>query len=92
MSQSSIRLLDRVTTELLITNERADDVPLLLESMMRVQLPQILDKPLPKPWKHRELSWGWTATIGLSYILTEGGHRKSTVAEYIRLSPLDRVC
>lgn len=70
--------------EFQITTERIDDIPLLLEVMVQMELAKILDNHIPVHWKQRDLSWGWTAVIWLSYILTEGDHRKSSVEEYIR--------
>lgn len=69
--------------ELTIISERIDDVALLIGQMMRMGYPESLDRQIPKPGKQRNLSWGWTATIWLAYILSEGDHRKVSVAEYI---------
>src|SRR5262245_55404784 len=38
-----------------------------------------LDRHLPRHGKQRRSSGGWTAVIGLAYLLTEGGHRKVSV-------------
>jgi transposase len=54
--------------ELIIIVERVDDVALLIAQMMRMGLQEILDKHIPRHWKQRELSWGWTAVIWLAYI------------------------
>jgi len=70
-------------SELIIITERVDDVALLIGQMTRMSYPDILDKHIPKRGKQRELSWGWTATVWLAYILSEGDHRKVAVAEYI---------
>lgn len=70
-------------SKLVIITERVDDVALLIGQMMRMGYPEILDKHIPKSGKQRELSWGWTATVWLAYILTEGDHRKVSVAQYI---------
>ena len=70
-------------TELVIITERVDDVALLLGQMMKMGLPEILDNHLPKHWKQRGLSWGWTAVVWLAYILTEGDHRKVAVETYV---------
>ena len=70
-------------SELIIITERVDDVALLIGQMIRMEYPDILDKHIPKNGKQRELSWGWTATVWLAYILSEGDHRKVSVAEYI---------
>jgi transposase len=71
------------TPELVIITERVDDVALLIAQMIRMGLPKILDKHIPQRGCQRELSWGWTAIIWLAYILTEGDHRKVSVAHYI---------
>lgn len=69
--------------ELVIIVERVDDVALLIGHMMKMGLQDVLDKHIPRHWKQRELSWGWTAIIWLAYILTEGDHRKVSVRSYI---------
>lgn len=69
--------------ELVIITERVDDVALLIAQMIRMGLPQVLDKHIPRRGYQRKLSWGWTATIWLAYLLTEGDHRKVSVAQYI---------
>jgi transposase len=58
-------------SELIIIIERVDDVALLLAQMMKMGLPDILDRhlpKLPKEWQQEGLSWGWTAVIWLAYI------------------------
>lgn len=73
--------------EFQIQSERVDDVPLLIGMMKRMGLPQVLEKDLPTHWNQRDLSWGWTATIWLAYILSEGDHRKVVVREYVKSLP-----
>ncbi len=70
-----------------IQSERVDDIPLLIGMMKRMGLPQVLDRHIPTHWNQRELSWGWTATIWLAYILSEGDHRKVVVREYVKSLP-----
>jgi transposase len=67
-----------------IITERVDDVALLMGQMVQMGLVEVLDRHLPRHWKPRELSWGWTAVIWLAYILTEGDHRKVSVEAYIK--------
>jgi len=69
--------------ELQIITERVDDIPLLIGTMIKIGLVEILDDHVPTHWKQRALSWGWTAVIWLSYILSEGDHRKSSMEQYI---------
>lgn len=71
-------------TELVVVTERVDDVALLLAQMMHMGLPEILDQHLPRHWKQKGLSWGWTAVIWLAYILSEGDHRKVAMETYVR--------
>src|SRR6266446_2695290 len=80
-------------SELVIITERVDDVALLIGQMVKMGLPEVLDRHLPRHGKQRGRSWGWTAVIWLASILTEGDHRKVSVAAYIKgmhhtLSPL----
>src|SRR5713226_9561863 len=71
-------------SELVIITERVDDVALLIGQMVKMGLVEVLDRHLPRHWKQRGLSWGWTAVIWLAYILTEGDHRKVSVEAYIK--------
>lgn len=70
--------------EIEIVTERIDDIILLIGQMIKMGLPEIVDKYIPRRGPQRNLSWGWTATIWLAYILTEGDHRKVSVADYIK--------
>ena len=57
---------------------------LLIGQMVKMGLPEVLDRHIPRHWTQRGLSWGWTAVIWLAYILTEGDHRKVSVEAYIK--------
>lgn len=70
--------------EITITTEHIDDFPLLLETMMRLGLPEILDRHLNRHGLHQGLSWGWIATIWLAHILSQGDHRKLPVQAWVR--------
>jgi transposase len=72
------------TAEWVILTERVDEVALLLGQMLKMGLVEVLDQHLPRHWKQRGLSWGWTAVIWLAYILTEGDHRKVSVEAYVK--------
>ena len=82
LSQQAAALLGQ--SELVIITERVDDVALLIGQMVKMGLPEVLDRHIPHHWKQRGLSWGWTAGIWLAYILTEGDHRKVSVETYIK--------
>src|SRR5216684_1232935 len=81
LSPQAAELLGK--SELVIITERVDDVALLIGQMVTMGLPEVLDRPIPRHWKQRGLSWGWTAVIWLAYIVTEGDHRKVSVETYI---------
>jgi transposase len=71
-------------SDLVIITERVDDVALLIGQMVKMGLVEVLDRHIPRHWKQRGISWGWTAVIWLAYILTEGDHRKVSVEAYIK--------
>jgi transposase len=78
----------------LVISERIDDVVLLLKMMIQIGLPQLLTEHLPRHWHQKGLDWGWVAVIWLSYILSEGDHRKVMVREWVnqRKNMLEQVC
>jgi transposase len=71
-------------SDLVIITERVDDVALLVGQMVTMGFVEVLDRHLPRHWKQRGMSWGWTAVIWLASILTEGDHRKVTVETSIQ--------
>ena len=70
--------------ELSITTERIDDFVVLLRLMHQMELPGMLDRHLPRHWLQQGLSWGWTASIWLAHIVSQGDHRKLTVRDWVR--------
>src|SRR4051812_38462830 len=70
---------DAVDATLELTHERVDDVPLLLAFLIKLQLPEILDRQLPPHPLHQGLSHGWLITVWIAYILSHADHRKSPV-------------
>jgi transposase len=77
-----------------IISERIDDVVLLLEVMKKMGLPEILNQNLPRHWKQEGLDWGWVGCIWLSYIISQGDHRKVRVREWVeqRRYTIEQVC
>jgi transposase len=73
-----------MATELTLTTERIDDFVLLIHVMLRLSLPEILDRHIPRHWLQEGLSWGWVATIWLAHIVSQGDHRKLTVRDWVR--------
>ena len=70
--------------ELSLTTERIDDFVVLLRLMHQMELPGMLDRHLPRHWLQQGLSWGWTASIWLAHIVSQGDHRKLTVRDWVR--------
>src|SRR3989442_10371666 len=71
-------------SDLVMITERVDDVALFIGQMVKMALPGVLDRHIPRHWTQRGLSWGWTAVIWLAYILTEGDHRNVSVETYLK--------
>src|SRR5215470_15698584 len=71
-------------SDLVIITERVDDVALLIGQMVKMGLPEVLDRHIPRHWRQRGISWGWTAVIWLAYIVTEGDHRKVSMETYLK--------
>src|SRR5712692_4219273 len=71
-------------SDLVIITERVDDVALLIGQMVKMGLPEVLDRHIPRHWTQRGISGGWTAVIWLAYIITEGDHRKVSVETYLK--------
>jgi transposase len=68
-----------VDATLELTHERVDDVPLLLGFLIRLKLPEILDRHYPAHPLHQGLSNGWLITVWIAYILSHADHRKAPV-------------
>ena len=62
-----------------LTVERIDDVPLLLAQLERMGLRELLDLHFPVHGNWLGLSLGWTATLWLTHLLSEGDHRLNQV-------------
>jgi transposase len=82
LNQQAAELLGK--SDLVIITERVDDVALLIGQMVKMGLPEVLDRHIPRHWKQRGLSGGWTAVMWLAYIITEGDHRKVSVETYLK--------
>src|SRR5947209_4847805 len=68
-----------VDATLELTHERVDDVPLLLGFLIRLKLPEILDRHYPAHPLHQGLSNGWLISVWIAYILSRADHRKAPV-------------
>lgn len=63
-------------------HERIDDIPLVLGIMQSLGVPEIIDKEIGNHGNHEGWSNGELALIWLSYIISEGDHRKSFVQDW----------
>src|SRR4051812_44863932 len=73
---------DTVEATLELTHERVDDVPLLLGFLIKLDLPEVLDRLFPAHPLHQGLSNGWIITVWIAYILSRADHRKSPVQDW----------
>src|SRR5262249_42697400 len=61
---------DRPTLNL--THQRVDDVPLLVSFLIKLRIPETVDRIFPPHALHQGLSNGWLITIWIAYILSQG--------------------
>lgn len=60
---------------LTVSNERVDDVPLLMAQLQRMGIQELLDQNFPTHGNWHGLSLGWLCEVWLSYILSQADHR-----------------
>ena len=82
LSQQAAALLGQ--SELVIITERVDDVAFLIGQMVKMGLPEVLDRHIPRHGTQRGISWGWTAVMWLASIVTEGDHRTVSMATSLK--------
>jgi transposase len=82
-----------MTTNLTIKTERVDDIPVLLTQAEKIDVARLLDSHFVPHANWQGTSLGWTATIWLTHILSEGDHRLNHVQGWAakRLDTL-RIC
>jgi transposase len=82
-----------MTTNLSIKTERVDDIPVLLTQAEKIDVAGLLDSHFIPHANWQGTSLGWTATIWLTHILSEGDHRLNHVQAWAakRLDTL-RIC
>jgi transposase len=71
-------------SDVVLITERVDDVALLIGQMVKMGLPEVLDRHIPRHWTQRGISWGWTAVIWLASMVTEGDHRQVSMETYLK--------
>ena len=63
----------------LLSNERVDDIPLLINQMKKLGLSELIDKHFTTHGNWQGLSIGMVVVGWLSYILSQGDHRMNHV-------------
>jgi transposase len=71
-------------SDLVMLTERVDEGALRIGQLVKMGLPEVLARPIPRHWTQRGISWGWTAVSWLASILTEGDHRTVSVAPSLK--------
>ena len=72
-----------MTDNLNVTTEQVDDIPVLLTQGKKIGVPELLDRHF---WPHgnwQGTSFGWTTTVWLAHILSEGDHRLNQVEQWV---------
>lgn len=80
--------------ELIITNERVDDIPLLLAQIERMGIKELIDKHFPTHGNWQGESLGSVVAIWLTHILSQADHRLNQVQDWAfkRLETLKAFC
>src|SRR5947209_14882543 len=65
--------------QLSITTERVDDIPIVLAQSEEMGLPELLDEYFKPHGNWEGTSLGWTTTVWLTHIVSEGDHRMNHV-------------
>jgi len=71
-----------MTETLTVTIEPVDDIPVLLTSMARLGLAELVDQHFPRHGNWQGLSPGQVLSGWLAYILSEGDHRLNQVQDW----------
>lgn len=66
-----------------ITNERVDDIPLLVGMMKQMGMIELFNEGLKQHGNWGGVSMGEVMTVWLAYILSMGDHRKSHVEQWV---------
>ena len=72
-----------MTANLTITTERVDDIPVLLTQAEKIGVPDLLDSNFAPHGNWQGTSLGWTATVWLTHIISEGDHRLNHVQSWV---------
>jgi transposase len=72
-----------MTDNLSVTNERVDDLPILLMQIAHMGIAEVLDETFAMHGNWGGISLGWTAAVWLTHVLSKGEHRLSWVQRWV---------
>lgn len=71
-------------TEVKISSERIDDIPLIVEWLKQIEIAKYIDQKLKKPHgNHQGMSYGQLSVLLLTYIITQSDHRLCAVEAWV---------
>ena len=76
-----------MATEVDITSERVDDIPLLVAQQRKMGIAEVIDGNVKPHWHRQGLSVGETVVAWLAFILSEADHRLSYVEPWVARHP-----
>lgn len=71
------------TTSRVVTNERVDDIPVLLTQQTQMGISELMNQHFAAHGQWEGASIGALTTVWLTYILSEGDHRLNYVEEWV---------
>ena len=72
-----------MTEKLTMTTERVDDIPVLLAQSDKMRIADLLDTYFQPHGNWEGTSLGWTTTIWLTHMVSEGDHRMNQVQPWV---------
>ena len=72
-------MADQIT----VTTELTDDIPVLLAQALKMDMPKLIDKHFSVHGNWAGTSPGWTMSVWLAHILSEGDHRLNQVEPWV---------
>ncbi len=70
-----------------VTTEQLDDIPVLLAQGKKIGIPELLDQQFLSHGNWQGTSFGWTKTVWMSHILSEGDHQLNQVQPWVEKRP-----
>ena len=69
--------------QMTVTTELIDDIPVLLAQAVKMDVPKLFDKHFSVHGNWAGTSPGWTVTIWLAHIMSEGDHRLNQIEPWV---------